>query len=1065
MAIVGDELNEFVIKQINQRQSAHGSGQNGDERTLEELTYLNSKTAWIKFASGVSVSSSKLEDLGFAPGSAEISELVGTGLAQKYVLYNGISTLTDTNEQAYRLLPFSADNYEASSDYGIIPTPGIIDLDVKALNRGSLKKATIKLKVQDRSQLSIIDTLYMRLGYTVLLEWGNSVFLDNNGNLDTVKETVVERKDYFFSNNGGKSAPYTDVLRLIEYYRGKYCGNYDGMLGKISNFSWTFNQDGSYDVDLTVISWGDVVESLKSNVTANKNTIDFVEKTPLPAQENSIINIRRKDNVLFSLLHAMRIISTTPEGKSSDKDFLLTIDGTEYGNFISSGSATIKYVENKLEFKATHTLMKWNNDATKYAPVDANNFTYADISAFLTDPTEDALLSQKALEEGIKKYPFFQIDSVAVYVANANSPTRDTWLPLNGTRGSMSTLNAPVTSSTRPDQPANGSYSFQEVITRTGGDPKLNIQSDKSQTFAPGMTSNLLKYKVNVSNNKKTASGTEYTFNNIAAISFPLALFPVELKNFVETFRSNFESTKFLKVHYNFPKYLWGYFVGGNYGVFYAGLTNKFGTNGTNFTLGSPLLKTKEYPQDTEPSLKSITSANQNDPAITKKIDELWAKFQAENQIPKELMKAPEYDPTTGKPKDSNYEFFHRFVANNAAEATTANVNTTADYDFQEKPFFWATPKFEKKLIPTNVQSFDNPLKNLIYDTKGVCKLNTEPTSYYLRFGFLLQLLIDKVIFKIDEQENNHKDNSSIFLINNATGSSEMLCISSKTTGQISYDWKTCIVRRDKFTKPWIDASDVNKGSQVVFPQLNAWAKEDIKGIADENKEYTVADVMNVYLNFDFIGQCMQSNTDEKGNTAIYGFINSICTGLNKALGGINNLEPIIDETTNTLSIVDTSPKYISTPNNVFSVERNDSYQLQLYGYTPNLILAPNIATYYPTQAPHYESTFARKVNLKTAITPEYATMITVGAAAGGYVKGVEATSFAKWNTGINDRFKPNFIPADSEIAGKTPSTSTSNTTENEEESASITDTLGSYQQIMTSTTEAPLICFGIQKT
>jgi hypothetical protein len=99
---------------------------------------------------------------------------------------------------------------------------------------------------------------------------------------------------------------------------------------------------------------------------------------------------------------------------------------------------------------------------------------------------------------------------------------------------------------------------------------------------------------------------------------------------------------------------------------------------------------------------KNITSANQNEKAITDKIDELWTKFQAENQIPKELMKAPEYDPTTGKPKDSNYEFFHRFVANNAAEATTANVNTTADYDFQEKPFFWATPTFEKKLIPTS---------------------------------------------------------------------------------------------------------------------------------------------------------------------------------------------------------------------------------------------------------------------------------------------------------------------------------------------------------------------------
>jgi len=37
--------------------------------------------------------------------------------------------------------------------------------------------------------------------------------------------------------------------------------------------------------------------------------------------------------------------------------------------------------------------------------------------------------------------------------------------------------------------------------------------------------------------------------------------------------------------------------------------------------------------------------------------------------------------------------------------------------------------------------------------------------------------------------------------------------------------------------------------------------------------------------------------------------------------------------------------------------------------------------------------------------------MITVGATAGGYVKGVEATAFSKWNWGITDRFKEEFTP------------------------------------------------------
>ena len=37
--------------------------------------------------------------------------------------------------------------------------------------------------------------------------------------------------------------------------------------------------------------------------------------------------------------------------------------------------------------------------------------------------------------------------------------------------------------------------------------------------------------------------------------------------------------------------------------------------------------------------------------------------------------------------------------------------------------------------------------------------------------------------------------------------------------------------------------------------------------------------------------------------------------------------------------------------------------------------------------------------------------MITVGATAGGYVKGVEATAFSRWNVGLHDRFKENFVP------------------------------------------------------
>jgi hypothetical protein len=79
--------------------------------------------------------------------------------------------------------------------------------------------------------------------------------------------------------------------------------------------------------------------------------------------------------------------------------------------------------------------------------------------------------------------------------------------------------------------------------------------------------------------------------------------------------------------------------------------------------------------------------------------------------------------------------------------------------------------------------------------------------------------------------------------------------------------------------------------------------------------------------------------------------------------------------------------------------------------------------------------------------------MITVGAAAGGYVKGVEATSFAKWNNGIIDRFKENLLPASLPASGLNTTSSVSALVQ-----ASIEDTLIAYQQVMTKSPN----CFGI---
>jgi putative lipoic acid-binding regulatory protein len=54
--------------------------------------------------------------------------------------------------------------------------PGITQASIKTETRGSLKTATINIIAHNKEQFDIIDVLYMSLGYSILLEWGNSSY-------------------------------------------------------------------------------------------------------------------------------------------------------------------------------------------------------------------------------------------------------------------------------------------------------------------------------------------------------------------------------------------------------------------------------------------------------------------------------------------------------------------------------------------------------------------------------------------------------------------------------------------------------------------------------------------------------------------------------------------------------------------------------------------------------------------------------------------------------------------------------------------------------------------------
>ena len=184
--LLGSPLKPYVNTQVKLRQEIQGRGVS-QTRTDIALSYLNSRNAWVKLASAVYIEEDRLELLKKFDNPMMIGIGEGYDLAQKNVLFNGLTDFKNNegkfgvlNENLSELQDLNVDSDTryaygvGGTDFGFSPMPGITSVNIKDLNRGSIKKTTINIKAHNRNQFDIIDVLYLRLGYTVCLEYGNN---------------------------------------------------------------------------------------------------------------------------------------------------------------------------------------------------------------------------------------------------------------------------------------------------------------------------------------------------------------------------------------------------------------------------------------------------------------------------------------------------------------------------------------------------------------------------------------------------------------------------------------------------------------------------------------------------------------------------------------------------------------------------------------------------------------------------------------------------------------------------------------------------------------------------
>jgi len=337
--VIGAPFSPYIIEQLKLRASL-GSTNN---RTNEQILYLANKMSWTKLSSFVNIKPAQEQPLSkfyanlFDGQTPPGDYSKPNSLAKNWILQAGTTEYNNgTYNLRYGLGPNNAYGLGGIEQQGYRPMPGLtsVTIDTKG-TLGSLREATINFSVWNMTQLNVIEALYFRLGYTMLLEWGHVNYFDNNGQYITNPYGLD-----VFSYDSKEKINQAVTQRNIETY-----GNYDAMLGTVTNFFFSFNSQGGYDCNIKLIGLGSIIDTLRINQTFTmtnslRNQVQQAEKQieAKKAEELRLLDIknREKDGKPGTILPVVTDLSSLKAIYESTAKFKASDDWAKSISFLST---------------------------------------------------------------------------------------------------------------------------------------------------------------------------------------------------------------------------------------------------------------------------------------------------------------------------------------------------------------------------------------------------------------------------------------------------------------------------------------------------------------------------------------------------------------------------------------------------------------------------------------------------------------------------------------------------------------------------------------------------------
>ena len=249
-------ISNSVIKQIKVRE---GILRKKSGRTDQQVMYFTGKTGWVKVSSSVNIQTGNPnEKVTVVDDEGKTQEYDGGSnkKAKNNILSGGL-----LNKQLkYKAGIFNSANNSYNQENpgrGYRPVPGIVAFQTQfAGTYGAFQKAVVQFQANSLDQLDLLETLYLRPGMSLLIEYGHSMYFDNKDKLQTSIKTISN----FFDLKGsdGKKALQDQIKQL----RKESDHNYGGFFGTVQNYQWEINEDGTYTCSANIIAQGQLIESI-----------------------------------------------------------------------------------------------------------------------------------------------------------------------------------------------------------------------------------------------------------------------------------------------------------------------------------------------------------------------------------------------------------------------------------------------------------------------------------------------------------------------------------------------------------------------------------------------------------------------------------------------------------------------------------------------------------------------------------------------------------------------------------------------------------------------------------